>query len=276
MAIRYKGKVRDWSMWNEPNIKGRTPAVITDFNIRTAEIIKRVIPDARIGALVLTWPDPVMIEDFMKTLAERKKLDLFEWIVFHLYSQNPDTAYPRVTRAAEIIRRYSPTIKLWQGEAGVQSEWGPAGALSRYPWTELTQAKWMTRRMLGDIGHDLDSALLSIADLDYRTTPGHMGLLRYGLLKTAGAVEGFKVLAVKMAYYSVQNLVSVFNDDVELIFRYPCEVTCAKPDSGFPALILTWRARSRPGSLPRSCKPLRVGYTFSHLPAAAETGESRL
>jgi hypothetical protein len=82
--------------------------------------------------------------------------------------------------------------------------------------------------MLGDLGHDVDSAVFTAADLDYRTTAFHNGLVRYGLLKTAGAAEGFKVLKVKMAYYAVQNVVSVFNDAVVLIPDYPCEVTCAK------------------------------------------------
>jgi hypothetical protein len=234
MALRYKGKVRDWEMWNEPNLnKEHTPAMVTEFNIRTAEIIKRVIPDARIGGLVLTAPNPKFIEHFMKTLAERNKLGLFEWVVYHRYAFNPDEAYPAVIKAKEIVRRYSPTMKLWQGESGVQSEWCPAGAASKYPWTELTQAKWDTRRMLGDISHDVDSSVFTAADLDYRTTGFHNGLLRYGLLKTAGATEGFKVLKVKMAYYAVQNVVSVFNDSVEPIPDYPCEVTCTNPVAAY-------------------------------------------
>jgi hypothetical protein len=87
--------------------------------------------------------------------------------------------------------------------------------------------------MLGDIGHDVDSTVFTAADLDYRTTSFHNGLVRYGLIKTAGATEGFRVLKVKMAYYAVQNIVSVFNDAVELIPDYPCEVTCAAPTAVF-------------------------------------------
>ena len=36
-----------------------------------------------------------------------------------------------------------------------------------------------------------------------------------------------------MAYYAVQNVVSVFNDAVELIPDYPCEVICAKSTAIF-------------------------------------------
>ena len=82
--------------------------------------------------------------------------------------------------------------------------------------------------MLGDIGHGSDSSVFTAADLDYRTTDFHNGLVRYGLIKTAGAGDGFRVLKVKMAYYAVQNVVSVFNDALELIPDYPCEVQCEK------------------------------------------------
>ena len=230
MAQRYKGKVRDWSTWNEPDInKTHTAAVITEFAIRTAEIIKRIIPDARIAGLVLADPKLEIVEHFLKTLAARNKLGLFEWVVYHRYGQNPDAAYPGVIKLRELVRKYSPTMRIWQGESGMQSEWCPAGATSKYPWTELTQAKWDTRRMLGDLGHDADSTVFTAVDLDYRTTAFHNGLARYGLIKTAGAAEGFKVLKVKLAYYAVQNVVSVFNDAVALRPDFACEAACARP-----------------------------------------------
>jgi hypothetical protein len=230
MAERYKGKVRDWSMWNEPDgHKEHTPERVTEFNIRTAEIVKRVIPDARIGGLVLCGPKTNYVEHFVKTLAERNKLDLFHWVVYHGYTRNPDDHNAGVQKIKPIMARYAPNMRLWQGECGTQSEWCPSGALSKYPWTELTQAKWDTRRMLGDLGNGADSEVFTAADLDYRTTSFHNGLVRYGLIKTAGAAEGYKVLKVKTAYYAVQNVVSVFNDGLELIPDYPCEAACASP-----------------------------------------------
>ncbi len=230
MAERYKGKVRDWAMWNEPDgHKEHTPERVTEFNIRTAEIIKRVIPDARIGGLVLCGPKTNYFEYFGKTLAERNKSDLFYWAVYHAYTKNPDDHNPAALRAKEVLAKVAPNMKMWQGECGTQSEWCPSGALSRYAWTELTQAKWDARRMLGDLGNGADSEVFTAADLDYRTTSFHNGLVRYGLIKTAGAAENYRVLKVKMAYYAVQNVVSVFNDALALIPDYPCEVQCARP-----------------------------------------------
>ena len=67
MATRYQGKVRDWEMWNEPDgNKAHTPEMTADFNIRTAEIIKRVIPDARIAGGVICGPKPEWTEAWLK------------------------------------------------------------------------------------------------------------------------------------------------------------------------------------------------------------------
>ena len=45
----------------------------------------------------------------------------------------------------------------------------------------------------------------------------HWGLLRYGLLKTTGQADGFRVLKVKTSYYAIQNAVSVFNDALKCL-----------------------------------------------------------
>jgi len=232
LTQRYQGRVRDWSVWNEPELRNANkPEKIVDFTIRTAEIIKRNIPDARIAALslcTLGGDRLPIVESFVKTLKETGKTGLFTWIVYHHYTKNPDENYGQIEPARKLIQQYAPNIQLWQGESGTQSEYCGAGALSKYPWSEITQAKWLTRRMLGDIGHGVVSSVFTAADLDYRTTSFHNGLVRYGLIKTTGAAEGFKVLKVKTAYYAVQNVVSVFNDNLELIPDYPCAVTCER------------------------------------------------
>ncbi|MDO4573662.1 MAG: beta-galactosidase [Planctomycetia bacterium] len=255
MARRYRDKVKDWCVWNEPELFGANNVVkIADFNIRTAEIIRREIPDARIAALAICSPNKKIIEPFLQELEKRGKRDLFQWIVYHHYTANPDDPYARVDEVREIVKRYNPNLRLWQGESGTQSEWCLNGALCKTPWTELTQAKWDARRMLGDISHGADSEVFTAADLDYRTTSFHNGLVRYGLLKTAGQAENFRVLKVKLAYYAVQNIVSVFNDSVEWVEDFACDVTCDKPvaayghkdvKTGVPILVF-WEKSGRP------------------------------
>ena len=181
MATRYKDKVKKWAMWNEPDInRDHTATDIAEFNIRTAEVIKRVIPDARIGALRLARNDPKWLEECLTPIVEKGKLHLFEWVVYHGYSPNPDRSYASVRGQQEVLARIAPNLKLWQGENGAPSEMARRFAMSNIPWSELTQSKWNTRRMLGDRGNGVDiSAVFTICDFD------HTGreINRKGLLK---------------------------------------------------------------------------------------------
>lgn len=229
MAERYKDKVWAWAMWNEPDIGSpkKTPEQIADFNIRTAEIIKKIIPDARIGALSLAQNDPVYLDKCLKRIANQKKLNLFEWVIYHGYSINPDKSYANVEEMQNVVRKYDPHLKLWQGENGCPSEMAHKFALSGHPWNELTQAKWDTRRMLGDLGHDVMSSVFTICDFD------HTGreINRKGLLKIN---DKNSLAKVKMAYYAVQNVVSVFDSRLERMKVYACSV---KSDN-----VITWFA----------------------------------
>ena len=210
IAEHYKGVVIDWCIWNEPNGKtsGNTIEQATDFAVRTAEILRGIIPDARIAAFALTEADPKWIEPFVKELEKRGKAYLFNTIAYHHYKHNPDAGYEEVEESRRIVARHTPNIRLMQGEGGT---------LSNVFWTELTQAKYDLRRSLGDLGHGDDTEVFHLCDLEYRAVKRHYGLLRYGLLKTAGQADGFRVLKVKTAYYAIQNAVSVFNDALECL-----------------------------------------------------------
>lgn len=229
MATRYQTKVCDWSMWNEPDLnRNHTPQMTADFNIRTATIIKRVLPHARIAGGVISSPKPEWAKAYLQRLVEQKQQHLFHWFVYHGYTRNPDQGhYENVEKLKQLVRQYAPHLQLWQGEAGTQSEYCLGGALSKYPWTELKQAKWQTRRMLGDLGHDVPSLVFTIADLDYNRQDGYRlgDLDRYGLIKTD---KQYRVLKVKIAYYAVQNVVSLFDDSLERIPDPACEVRCDK------------------------------------------------
>ncbi len=211
MAMRYQGKVRDWAMWNEPDInKQHTPQDIAAFNIRTAEIIKRIIPDARIAGLSLASSSPKLLDQCLKELAAPGKVDLFHWFIYHGYAFNPDSSYANVEEQKATLARYSKTAKMRQGENGCPSEMATKFALSNHPWTEFSQAKWNLRRMLGDLGHDVESAVFTICDFN------HTGreINRKGLLH---ATADKRVDGIKLAYYSVQNTVAVFDNTLQRV-----------------------------------------------------------
>jgi hypothetical protein len=227
MATRYKGKVRDWAMWNEPDInKQHKPEDITGLNIRAAEIIKRVIPDARIAGLSLASSSPKFFESCLKALAEKGKVELFHWFIYHGYEFNPDSSYKNVEALKATLARYSAKAKMRQGENGCPSEMATKFALSNHPWTESSQAKWDLRRMLGDLGHDVESAVFTICDFN------HTGreINRKGLLR---ATADKRVEKVKLAYYAVQNCAAVFDNTLERIKEPAVTVTYDKATASF-------------------------------------------
>jgi hypothetical protein len=236
----YKGVVADFCIWNEPDLKGANRIEpLTDFAIRTAEIIRREIPDARIAAFALTRAKVEFVEPFVRELTARGKVGLFTSIAYHHYSRNPDTGYEHSEASRAVLAKFAPSLKLMQGEGGTWSEWGAAGALSMMHWTELTQAKYDLRRSLGDLGHGDDTEVFHISDIEYRTSRFHDGLVRYGLVKTTGQADGFRVLKVKMAYYAIQNAVSVFNDALECLGRRTTS-TISGLETG---VVYDWRDR---------------------------------
>ena len=227
LATRYKGKVTDWAMWNEPDInKKHKPQDIATFNIRTAEIIKRVIPESRIAGLSLASSSPKLLESCLKALAEKSKVDLFHWFIYHGYAMNPDSSYKNVEELKATLAKYSTKAKMRQGENGCPSETATKFALSNHPWTQSSQAKWDLRRMLGDLGHDVESAVFTICDFN------HTGreINRKGLLH---ATAGKQVDGIKLAYYSVQNCVSVFDDTLERIKEPAITVTFDKATASY-------------------------------------------
>jgi len=217
MVRHYAPKgVKEWMMYNEPNLgmHGFTPeriaarwSGILDNNIRTAEIIKRIDPDAKVAAFVLAGLCYGPITNMLAQAKARGKLALFDYAVFHGYNMNPDGLVPAERELAAWLRENAPNVRAWQGEAGCASE-EVQYAMSGVPWTEYSQAKWNGRRMLCDVSCDVDSLLFTISDLSYNKN----FISRYGLLKTN---PDNSIIRVKTSFYSAQNIVSVFNDSLE-------------------------------------------------------------
>jgi hypothetical protein len=267
LASHYKGRVRDWSTWNEPNnCKANTPEIVADNNIRTAEIIKKHIPDARIAGLVASSPNVRYAQRYMEVLRHRGKTGLFEWIIYHDYSLNPDSIYPRVEEFTKMIHQYAPGMKVWQGESGATSDPHYSAPISSQKWnSELTQCKWNARRLIGDLGHGVESLLFTFYDPAYdqpqrytkfvdplwiRTREDRF-MKRMGLIKCN---EDGKVLKVKPAYYTVQNIASIFDQSLEPVLGFACEIECEKETAVYlfkkkgshQSLLALWDSSSHP------------------------------
>ncbi|MGN0853678.1 MAG: beta-galactosidase [Kiritimatiellia bacterium] len=253
LAKRYP-QVKNWACWNEPNnIRDNGAELVADNNIRTARIIKRHIPDAKIGMLSLGWCDLAFTKACFKVFRERDALKLFHWAIMHDYSPNPDVYYAGVAdKWAAFVRQEAPHLRIWNGESGATSDPHFSAAISSLKWnSELTQAKWNARRLIGDLGHGFDSLVFTMYDPCYdcperycnhipkywvRTRPDRF-MKRMGLVKCNDRLE---VVKVKIAYYTVQNVATLFDRTIE-----PGRFT-AKPVKGETAgglVVYTFRQR---------------------------------
>ena len=216
LVTRYKDRVHEWEIWNEPDhpMQKIEPETTAELNIRTADIIKRIQPTAKIAGLAFASnSNTAYLDRFLKVIADRGKLGEFQWISYHSYNFRPEESYKGVASLKAVIEKYSETLRLRQGENGAPSGYIPSFALDKYYWTEYTQAKYDMRRLLGDLGRDIETSVFTIIDIYYDWG-------KNAVLNTKGLIQSDTSKAAirpKVAYYAVQNLASVFDDQLELV-----------------------------------------------------------
>lgn len=216
LVKRYGDRVVNWEVWNEPNFGDNTinpPEAVAAFSGRSAAIVKRLQPQAKISGLALGHIDFDYAERFFKTLAAAGQIGLFDNMSYHDYVYNPDSHYGKVEQLRAILHKYAPGMPLRQGENGAPSVANSGGALGNYAWSEVSQAKWDTRRLLGDLGHDIESSVFSIAEMAYTSGPintfNTKGILKVGADK--------QVERPKLAYRAIQTITSVFDGHLKRI-----------------------------------------------------------
>jgi hypothetical protein len=216
------------------------------------------MPDCRLHGLSLASSSPERLEEFIKPMGEDVKY--FDTFVYHGYMSNPDrTSFTDAARKA-VIAKYAPHAKLRQGENGAPSEFLATLALARMPWSELAQAKFDLRRALGDLGHDVESGLFCIVDINYAPPTFEVPFCnRKGYLRLNSKNE---VIQVKRAYYAIQNMVSVFNSNLVRVPEKKVSVTD-------PAVAL-FEYRSRKD------EPLFVFWDIGKLTCTRRKGGSRI
>ena len=226
----FKGRVDEWAMWNEPDInpKDNSPADVAAFNVRSARILRRHMPGCRLHGLSLAHNSAEYLRSCIEPMGADAKL--FDTFVYHGYASVPESSYANVEAQKRVLAEIAPHARLRQGENGCGSEWLDRFALRAHPWSEVSQAKWDMRRMLGDLGHDVESGLFCFVDINYRppTFPAFF-CNRKGYLRTNASNE---VVRIKRAYYAVQNTVSVFNSNLTRV-KEPAFVIRDRTISGY-------------------------------------------
>lgn len=217
LVTRYKDYVIEWEIWNEPDInRQNTGDEFADFYIQTAKVVKSIQPNARLLALGLAGVTRFdFLGSFFDRLKEKNALDLVDVLTYHGYAPNPDTSYPKIEDMRKFVWKYNPNISFMQGENGAPSTPSKVtiGALRQFDWTELSQAKWDLRRMLGDHGRGIATNLFTISDMHYAAGDHMVGVNTKGILKTN---PDKTIERPKLAFYAVRNVFSIFEDGLQL------------------------------------------------------------
>jgi len=268
---RYKQYVTHWEVWNEPRTgRGQGAVIYARFAARTAAVVRRHQPQARIMLAAGGAFDLVFTEQMLAWLRDNDKLHLVDEIVYHPYAYNPDDSYERVEELRRIVHSFSSRLRLRQGENGAPSQRGSFGAIAKYDWTELRQAKWATRRLLGDLGRDIPSSYFSICDMAYRVGakgtdagsdrdqgPCEVRINSKGLL----AINPDRTVHhAKLAYRAVQHITALFDNRVTRIKDFEATLSGGTAGSRYSVfgyrglggglLVTVWRSSERPGARP--------------------------
>jgi hypothetical protein len=121
VALRYRGKIRYYEIWNEPNLpgffSGSVETMIT-LTKEAAKILKEVDPTVVVVSPSATAPGsgPVWIEKFLKQ-GGGQYVDI---IGYHFYvsPQPPEDMVPLVSTIKGIMTKYAVSKPLWNTEAG--------------------------------------------------------------------------------------------------------------------------------------------------------------
>jgi len=207
IAEHFKGRVRHYEIWNEPNItnfwKPGKPDAASYVKLveQTAPIIRQHAPDAVIiGGAFAGIP-----MDYIKQCLEAGMAKHIDKMSYHPYRSVPESGYDKeVQTMRQLLAKHDGArVALWQGENGCPSQKGGAGALRDVDWNETRQAKWLTRRILSDLRLEIElTSYFLIVDLvGYRGSTNWKGLLRG------------KDYTPKPAYFAYQNLCALFDAD---------------------------------------------------------------
>lgn len=239
-VTRYKDKIYEYEIWNEPRHgKKISPEDYSTLVIRTTKVIKSVQPDALINILAL---DHAHFEASVGVIESDKKISEYATKVFqilkdenfinqinavtyHPYTWNPDDSYDAVNRFQKLVKEYGTNLKIIQGENGAPSQLNTKRALNNYPWTELSQAKYGLRRLIADLAHDIPTSYFSIADMFYSDEVNNKALLKARPDKT--------IERPKMAYFALQNLSSIFDEQLSSVADMTVNMNATRKTSAY-------------------------------------------
>lgn len=226
LVIHFKGRVRDYEIWNEPDGRGTwkcgaNPRDYAHLVIPTARTIHSADPNAR--ALLGAMCRANML--FFAELADAGAFDVCDALTYHCYTPFDKVMADSIKCLRALCEQYKPGMPVIQGESGTQSRSGGNGALKAGTWSERRQAKYMARHMIIDLlgGAEFTSyfSCMDMIEALHGVTGDRASWLDFGYFGVLGAEfdeNGFAIgeYKPKMSYRTLQVLASALSGEWRL------------------------------------------------------------
>ncbi len=242
-VTHFRGRIPYYEIWNEPDGKyswkhphgedepepGPNATEYGNFAIETADAIHRADPAAKaIGMVVCSFKKLAYINEALATgLA-----DHIDAVSYHAYTSDDTDRPTYIGLLRKLVDSYRPGLELIQTETGGQSRGDGAGAMRGFSWTPEKQMKHQLRNLLHDLalGITFTSFFTSVDMIEalHGLVSDKKSYLDYGYFGALSAdfdENGFSTgdYTPKPAYYSLQNLASIFSEGVEPDNTVICE-----------------------------------------------------
>lgn len=235
LVERYKDRVQQYEIWNEPNNEGAPATIAKDYATyykRIAQCVRKQQPDAVLYAtefgISVDFADRFMTE--LKNLKDPGEADndtakqaarigLVNGVAYHPYDNYPDNPklYSTMAELRKTVAKYSPSIVIRQGENNAPSTAGTFGAFKADTFTERSQLAYNLRRNVGDIGVGIDSANLGTCDLWYKFSANEAAQINSKGVVACGS--DLKATYTKLSYYGLQNVAALFDSTLKPLTR---------------------------------------------------------
>ncbi|CAM3032738.1 hypothetical protein [Cupriavidus taiwanensis] len=249
-VTRYKDKVTDWQIWNEPTKDLDTYKMLI---VDTARLIKQIQPNAKLT--IGSWytvhyalsclencNDSAEVQDARNYILTSLKYfhdnkgptvpseDVY--VAFHPYTMNVD--YDQNPWDARSMENFLALVHGYGFKPRMDENGAPSTPCMTYAmcdsgtraWTEKNQAKYNLRRVLGDLARGIETSMFTISDLHYNDAKNTKGLLTTGVwdpnLDTPFLNGDQRVAGKKIAYGAFQNVTALFDSRMEPVPEHGC------------------------------------------------------
>ncbi len=227
VAARYRGRIGWYEVWNEPDgvwcwKHGPNGREYGEFLIATADAIREGDPEAKIVAGAVCLPDMA----WLSAVAATGALARADALSYHEYTEDETHCFERVRVLRAFCHAHNPAMRIIQGESGSQSRSDGAGALRGLAWTPLRQAKQLLRHTLADLLCEVEFlsyfSCMDMIEALNGTVGEKASYLDYGYFGVLGADfdengRSTGEYTPKLAYYALQNVASVFREQVDVV-----------------------------------------------------------